>query len=144
MLGGGKDIRPRSGRMGHGIHGTGMATVGKIRRNSPFIAPRLKRQDRLFNKDLSDPPHGGTIMSKWCGDENCLQCVDKEPDPYVHLPREDYDAIRAENQRLRGVIAELVEACDAAGKSGHHVAVGIRVTLGNAKAALQPKEPSHD
>ena len=64
MLGGGKDIRPRSGRMGHGIHGTGMAMVGKIRRNSPFIAPRLKRQDRLFSKGLSDPPHGGTIMSE--------------------------------------------------------------------------------
>lgn len=60
MLGGGKDIRPRSGRMGHGIHGTGMAMVGKIRRNSPLIAPRLKRQDQLFNKGLSDPPHGGT------------------------------------------------------------------------------------
>ncbi len=60
------------------------------------------------------------------------------------IQHEQEDALRAENARLRGVIAELVEACDAAGKSGHHVAVGIRVTLGNAKAALQPKEPKHD
>ena len=40
-------------------------------------------------------------MSKWCGDENCLQCADKEPDPYVHLPREDYQALRVECERLR-------------------------------------------
>ena len=39
-------------------------------------------------------------MSKWCGDENCLQCADKEPDPYVHLPREDYNALRDERDRL--------------------------------------------
>ncbi len=109
MLGGGKDIRPRSGRMGYGIHGTGMAMVGKIRRNSPFIAPRLKRQDRLFSKGLSDPPHGGTIMSKWCGNENCLLCVDNEPDPYVRLLREDYDALRAENQRLKGALETIVK-----------------------------------
>ena len=49
-------------------------------------------------------------MSKWCGDENCLQCVDKEPDPYVHLPREDYEALRAENARLRARVNELEEA----------------------------------
>ena len=86
MLGGGKDIRPRSGRMGHGIHGTGMAMVGKIRRNSPFIAPRLKRQDRLFNKGLSDPPHGGTIMSERFDYDGLLEVN---------------DALRAENARLR-------------------------------------------
>ena len=40
-------------------------------------------------------------MSKWCGDENCLQCADKEPDPYVHLPREKYQALRDERDRLR-------------------------------------------
>jgi len=76
MLGGGKDIRPRSGRMGHGIHGTGMAMVGKIRRNSPFIAPRLKRQDRLFNKGLSDPPHGGTIMTDASGQRQRAEAIE--------------------------------------------------------------------
>ena len=40
-------------------------------------------------------------MSKWCGDENCLQCADKEPDPYVHLPREEYVALREQNRVLR-------------------------------------------
>ena len=40
-------------------------------------------------------------MSKWCGNENCLQCADKEPDPYVHLPREKYQALRDERDRLR-------------------------------------------
>ena len=39
-------------------------------------------------------------MSKWCGDENCLQCADKEPDLYVHLPRADYDALREQNRVL--------------------------------------------
>ena len=39
-------------------------------------------------------------MSKWCGDENCLQCADKEPDPYVHLPHEEYQALRDERDRL--------------------------------------------
>mgnify|MGYP000981076343 CR=1 FL=1 len=39
-------------------------------------------------------------MSKWCGDENCLQCADKEPDPYVHLPRADYDALCEQNRVL--------------------------------------------
>ena len=39
-------------------------------------------------------------MSKWCGDENCLQCADKEPDPYVHLPRADYEALREQNRVL--------------------------------------------
>ena len=39
-------------------------------------------------------------MSKWCGDENCLQCADKEPDPYVHLPREEYVALREQNRVL--------------------------------------------
>ena len=42
--------------------------------------------------------------NKWCGDPNCLQCVEKAPDPYVHLPREDYDALRAENARLREAV----------------------------------------
>ena len=135
MLGGGKDMRPRSGRMGHGIHGTGMAMVGKIRRNSPLIAPRLKRQDRLFNKDLSDPPHGGTIMSKWCGDENCLQCVDKEPDPYVHLPREDYDALRDENARLREALVAIQKSCKAQDEYSSWL-------LGITEAALQPERGS--
>ncbi len=40
-------------------------------------------------------------MSKWCGDENCLQCADKEPDLYVHLPRADYEALREQNRVLR-------------------------------------------
>ena len=130
MLGGGKDIRPRSGRMGHGIHGTGMAMVGKIRRNSPFIAPRLKRQDRLFSKGLSDPPHGGTIMSKWCGNENCLLCVDNEPDPYVRLLREDYDALRAENARLKEALEQIAK-WDKRAQS--------ETAQSFAKAALQPK-----
>lgn len=43
-------------------------------------------------------------MSKWCGDENCLQCADKDPDPYVHLPREDYNALRDERDRLQRLI----------------------------------------
>ena len=46
-------------------------------------------------------------MSKWCGDENCLQCTDKEPDPYVHLPREDYQAIRDERDRYRKALEEI-------------------------------------
>ena len=130
MLGGGKDIRPRSGRMGHGIHGTGKAMVGKIRRNSPFIAPRLKRQDRLFSKGLSDPPHGGTIMSKWCGNENCLLCVDNEPDPYVRLLREDYDALRAENARLKEALEQIAK-WDKRSQS--------ETAQSFAKAALQPE-----
>ena len=47
-------------------------------------------------------------MSKWCGNENCLQCADKEPDPYVHLPREKYQALRDERDRLRSA---LEDAC---------------------------------
>ena len=51
-------------------------------------------------------------MSKWCGDENCLQCADKEPDPYVHLPRADYEALREQNRVLRGLVVhvEQIEA----------------------------------
>lgn len=45
-------------------------------------------------------------MSKWCGDENCLQCIDKEPDPYVHLPRADYDALREQNRVLASLLAK--------------------------------------
>ena len=55
-------------------------------------------------------------MSKWCGDENCLQCTDKEPDPYVHLPREDYQAIRDERDRYRKALEEkdsLIETLQA-------------------------------
>ena len=48
-------------------------------------------------------------MSKWCGDENCLQCADKEPDLYVHLPRADYDALREQNR----VLAEAVPMSEA-------------------------------
>ena len=140
MWGGGKDIRPRSGRMGHGLHGTGMAMVGKIRRNSPFIAPRLKRQDRLFSKGLSDPPHGGTIMSKWCGNENCLLCVDNEPDPYVRLLREDYDALRAENARLRKAMQSAYDYITnhRHGKAKAMLFDGLELYR---QAALQPKEP---
>ena len=56
-------------------------------------------------------------MSKWCGDENCLQCVDKEPDPYVHLPREDYQAFRDECERLRKLIRTYLTAKDEALKT---------------------------
>ena len=45
--------------------------------------------------------------NKWCGDPNCLQCVDKEPDPYVHLPREDYQALRDERDRLRRALEQV-------------------------------------
>ena len=48
-------------------------------------------------------------MSKWCGDENCLQCADKEPDPYVHLPREEYVALREQNRVLREALQEIYE-----------------------------------
>ena len=48
-------------------------------------------------------------MSKWCGDENCLQCADKEPDPYVHLPREEYVALREQNRVLASHLNNLVE-----------------------------------
>ena len=48
-------------------------------------------------------------MSKWCGDENCLQCADKEPDLYVHLPRAHYDALREQNR----VLAEAVPMTEA-------------------------------
>ena len=48
-------------------------------------------------------------MSKWCGDENCLQCADKEPDPCVHLPREDYNAIRDERDRLREALQGILD-----------------------------------
>ena len=84
-------------------------------------------------------------MSKWCGDENCLQCVDKEPDPYVHLPREDYDALRAENARLRGLLAEIQYDCEHIGGIQHLDKAERRtwVSVANRiKAALQPKEPS--
>ena len=104
MLGGGKDIRPRSGRMGHGIHGTGMAMVGKIRRNSPFIAPRLKRQDRLFSKGLSDPPHGGTIMSESMRMQSQLAA-----DLEVYRAKGELIALRAENQRLREALKTAQE-----------------------------------
>ena len=76
-------------------------------------------------------------MSKWCGDENCLQCVDKEPDPYVHLPREDYDAIRAENARLRSNLVNCAARLEAYYGEDYPA-------VRDAKAALQPKEPSHD
>ncbi len=103
MLGGGKDIRPRSGRMGYGIHGTGMAMVGKIRRNSPFIAPRLKRQDRLFSKDLSDPPHGGTIMSESMRMQSQLAA-----DLEVYRAKGELIALRAENATLRQLLEDVL------------------------------------
>ena len=48
-------------------------------------------------------------MSKWCGDENCLQCADKEPDPYVHLPREEYGALREQNRVLVEAFAKTTK-----------------------------------
>ena len=69
-------------------------------------------------------------MSKWCGDENCLQCVDKEPDPYVHLPREDYAALRTENQRLKEALEQIAK-WDKRAQS--------ETAQSFAKAALQPK-----
>lgn len=159
MLGGGKDIRPRSGRMGHGIHGTGMAMVGKIRRNSPLIAPRLKRQDRLFSKDLSDPPHGGTIMSEQnevvirkVHDGYLVELLDcplaytfssqDEAERFIGpvWQRLDYvkdlhsQALRAENQRLREALATIARY----GKDG--ICPYGCDTPYIAQAALQPKE----
>ena len=52
-------------------------------------------------------------MSKWCGDENCLQCADKEPDPYVHLPRADYDALREQNRVLRSNLVNCAARLEA-------------------------------
>ena len=94
-------------------------------------------------------------MSKWCGNENCLQCVDKEPDPYVHLPREDYEALRAENARLwRGLenchmLARRIVASESAFlkiDSANHIIrmceeAGVTSVKGVLRdAALQPKE----
>ena len=72
-------------------------------------------------------------MSKWCGNENCLQCVDKEPDPYVHLPREDYAALRTENARLKEALATIARY----GKDG--ICPYGCDTPYIAQAALQPK-----
>lgn len=52
-------------------------------------------------------------MSKWCGDENCLQCADKEPDPYVHLPRADYEALREQNRVLRSNLVNCAARLEA-------------------------------
>ena len=137
MLGGGKDIRPRSGRMGHGIHGTGMAMVGKIRRNSPFIAPRLKRQDRLFSKGLSDPPHGGTIMSESMRMQSQLTA-----DLEVYRAKGELIALRAENARLRGLLAEIQFDCEHVGAIQHLDKAERRTWISVAKrikAALQPE-----
>ena len=80
-------------------------------------------------------------MSKWCGDENCLQCADKEPDPCVHLPREDYNALRDERDRL----AELVRQaqphvcsllCPSV-KARHELWTHTKLCL-NMQAALTP------
>lgn len=113
MLGGGKDIRPRSGRMGYGIHGTGMAMVGKIRRNSPFLAPRLKRQDRLFSKGLSDPPHGGTIMSESMRMQSQLTA-----DLEVYRAKGELIALRAENARLKECLRECVSCIEVLSMRG--------------------------
>ena len=93
-------------------------------------------------------------MSKWCGNENCLQCVDKEPDPYVHLPREDYEALRTENARLREALQgmlQLVEADVLVRNTANDHAVGwstqallIVQALQQANAALQPVRDNHD
>lgn len=45
--------------------------------------------------------------NKWCGVPNCLQCVEQAPDPYVHLPRDDYQALRDECERLERLIVDL-------------------------------------
>lgn len=78
-------------------------------------------------------------MSKWCGDENCLQCADKEPDPYVHLPREDYDALRAENARLRKAMQSAYDYITnhRHGKAKAMLFDGLELYR---QAALQPKE----
>ena len=135
MLGGGKDIRPRSGRMGYGIHGTGMAMVGKIRRNSPFIAPRLKRQDRLFSKDLSDPPHGGTIMSESMRMQSQLAA-----DLEVYRAKGELIALRAENARLRKAMQSAYDYITnhRHGKAKAMLFDGLELYR---QAALQPKEP---
>ena len=141
MLGGGKDIRPRSGRMGHGIHGTGKAMVGKIRRNSPFIAPRLKRQDRLFNRGLSDQPHGGTIMREQIAklniEEKLIACIEM-----AQKRQDDIRALRAENARLRGLLAEIQYDCEHIGGIQHLDKAERRtwVSVANRiKDALQPE-----
>ncbi len=131
MLGGGKDIRPRSGRMGHGIHGTGMAVVGKIRRNSPFIAPRLKRQDRLFSKDLSDPPHEGTIMSE-------VRVYDAPSDLVGRWVREaDMQALRAENARLRKALQLIVHGTQDEAPPWR--CLGVTQMQAIARDAVQPE-----
>lgn len=81
-------------------------------------------------------------MSKWCGDENCLQCADKEPDPYVHLPREDYDALRAENARLREAVKLCIERLEGLKEDG--ITKAEQAALDSAQAALQPKGANHD
>ena len=69
-------------------------------------------------------------MSKWCGNENCLLCVDNEPDPYVRLLREDYDALRAENARLKEALEQIAK-WDKRSQS--------ETAQSFAKAALQPE-----
>ena len=80
-------------------------------------------------------------MSKWGGDENCLQCADKEPDPCVHLPREDYNALRDERDRLRATIRTLCSSGnrlldDLIGRSD--AAESFKYQIKQAQAALTP------
>ena len=93
-------------------------------------------------------------MSKWCGNENCLLCVDNEPDPYVRLLREVNDALRAENARLRRglenchMLARRIVTSESAFfkiNSAHHIIrmceeAGVTSVKGVLKdAALQPE-----
>ena len=85
-------------------------------------------------------------MSKWCGDENCLQCVDKEPDPYVHLPREDYDALRAENARFRAVLMNMQAAWNNKNEvtSVYVWNERMKAAMADVDAALQPERGRND
>ena len=76
-------------------------------------------------------------MSKWCGNENCLQCADKEPDPYVHLPREKYQALRDERDRLRKALEDIR---DSIGNG----ALNVNWIKQYAEAALTPAAKGGD
>jgi len=104
--------------------------VGKIRRNSPLIAPRLKRQDRLFNKDLSDPPHGGTIMSEGMRIQSQLAA-----DLEVYRAKGELIALRDENARLREALVAIQKSCKAQDEYSSWL-------LGITEAALQPERGS--
>ena len=78
-------------------------------------------------------------MSKWCGDENCLQCADKEPDPYVHLPREEYVALREQNRVLRSNLVNCAARLEAYYGEDYPAVRDAKAAL---TATSQPKEVS--